>query len=220
MAQFFQILFDAASVQGNAVLAIVMVTTLGGCFWLWRSEPSLASGKRLLRVSTSWWALIFVLAGVGLYLINIRMAPMTGALATLQEARGERVPNISFRQVSDDSLLRLEDFRGQVVVLNLWATWCPPCLKEIPDLNRLHESYSNQGLVVIALSDEDRDHLQAFFEKRPVQLLSAYTERYNWLLIDTFRPLTLIIDRDGILRTHLLGARSFENFESSIRPYL
>ena len=220
MAQFFQLLFDAASVWGNGVLIMVMVITMGGSLWLWRSESSLASGKRLLRVSTSWWALIFVLAGVGLYLINIRMAPMTGALATLQEARGERVPSISFRQVSDDSLLRLEDFRGQVVVLNLWATWCPPCLKEIPDLNRLHESYSNQGLVVIALSDEDRDHLQAFFEKRPVQLLSAYTERYNWLLIDTFRPLTLIIDRDGILRTHLLGARSFENFESSIRPYL
>lgn len=73
---------------------------------------------------------------------------------------------------------------------------------------------------MITLSDENREHLQKFFDDLPVELVSAYTERYNWLLIDTFRPLTLIIDREGTLRTHLLGARSCENFESNIRPYL
>lgn len=199
---------------------LVMIVTLAGCLWSWRAQSSLPIGTRLVKVSTSWWALIFVLAGVGLYLINVRMAPMTRALATLQEARGEKVPTISFRQVSDGTPMRLEDFRGQVVVLNLWATWCPPCLKEIPDLERLYQAYRDQGLVVVALSDESREHLQGFFEKQPVELLAAYTERYNWLLIDTFRPLTLIIDREGVLRQHLLGARTFENFESNVLPHL
>ncbi len=220
MAQAFQILFDAASIWGNEALITAMVVTLIGCLWYWRQHPDLPTSARLTRTATSWWALFFVLAGVGLYLINVRMAPMTGALATLQEARGQKVPSITFRRLADSEPMKLEDFRGQVVVLNLWATWCPPCRKEMPDLDRLHRTYRDQGLAVIALSDESPERLQKFFDGIPVELVAAYTERYNWLLIDTFRPLTLVIDRQGVLRTHLLGARSFENFEKNVQPYL
>jgi len=70
----------------------------------------------------------------------------------------------------------------------------------MPDLDRLHRTYRDQGLAVIALSDETPERLQKFFDDIPVELVAAYTEQYNWLLIDTFRPLTLVIDRDGVLR--------------------
>lgn len=220
MPQIFQAIFDFASVWGNGILTVVIVGAIAGNAWLWQRSRDLPVGQRSIRILNSRWSFALVVAVVGLYVINIRMAPMTGALSTLQEARGERVPRIAFRQVADDTLGHLEDYRGQVVVLNLWATWCPPCLDELPTLDRLHRSYRDQGLTVIALSDESRQHLQDFFDKDPVELIAVYTEQYNWLLIDSFRPLTLIIDREGILRDHLLGARSFEDFESRILPHL
>ncbi|MDI1313575.1 TlpA disulfide reductase family protein, partial [Prosthecobacter sp.] len=52
----------------------------------------------------------------------------------------------------DGKTVKLSDFRGKVVVLNFWATWCPPCRREIPDLVALHEKYAEQGLVVIGVS--------------------------------------------------------------------
>lgn len=220
MPQLFQAIFDFASIWGNGILAAVIVGAVVGNGWLWRRLSDLTAGQRWLRIISSRWSFALVMALAGAYLINIRMAPMTGALSTLHKARGETVPKIAFRHVADDAPGRLEDYRGQVVVLNLWATWCPPCREEIPALDRLHRSYRDQGLTVIALSDESRAHLQTFFDRLPVELLTTYTEQYNWLLIDSFRPLTLIIDRDGVLREHLLGARNFEDFESRILPLL
>ena len=135
MLDVIQWFFDGASVWGNQILFFVMLVTLLGNLWVWRSEATLPASKRLSRVVTSWWSLTFALAGVGLYLINVRMAPMTGALATVQAETGQTVRDLTFRRVSDDAPLRLHEFRGQVVVLNLWATWCPPCLDEIPTLD-------------------------------------------------------------------------------------
>lgn len=220
MLDLIQWFFDGASVWGNRILLVVIVVTLVGSLRLWRSEAALPTGKRLTRVITSWWSLSLLLAVVGLYLINIRMAPMTGALATLQAETGTKVRDLSFRRVSDDAPLKLHEFRGQIVVLNLWATWCPPCLDEIPALERLQMTYSEKGLVVIALSDESREHLLEFFEDRPAEMVVAYTDRFGWLAIETFRPLTLIIDREGVLRDHLLGARSLSGFEDAVQPYL
>lgn len=220
MPEPLQLILEAASVWGNRVLVVVLVIALLGNWWLWRADSARPTGQRLKRVGTSWWSLVLVLAGIGFYLLNVQLAPMTGALATLHATTDAEVPSISFRRLADDTPHELRDFRGSVVVLNLWATWCPPCLEEMPTLDRLHASYEDQGLVVIALSDEPRDRLLSFFEEHPVQLVSAYAERFDWLKIETFRPFTLIIDRAGILRRHLLGTRSYKEFEAAIRPYL
>ena len=63
----------------------------------------------------------------------------------------------------------LADYRGQVVLLNNWATWCPPCVQELTVLDRLYKTYRDKGLVVVALSDEPRERLQKFFAQRPAE---------------------------------------------------
>lgn len=90
----------------------------------------------------------------------------------------------------------------------------------MPSLERLQEAYKDRGLVVITLSDEPRESLRKFFQKHPVDLLCGYTDSFDWLKIEDFRPLTLVIDRNGILRKHFFGASSYEELESHIRPYL
>jgi thiol-disulfide isomerase/thioredoxin len=155
-----------------------------------------------------------------LYVIKVQMAPMSRSLVTLSATRGHPAPNITFRSVEDDTPHDLSEFKGKVILLNLWATWCPPCVKEMPVLDRLNASYGGRGLVVIALSDEAPDPLRKFFANRSLKLLRGYTPAMDWLKIEAFRPFTLIIDRDGVLRNHVFGVKNYEGWESTVRPYL
>ena len=94
---------------------------------------------------------------------------------TLDSNVGRPIPSIVFREVATGAERRVADYRGRVVVLNLWATWCPPCREELPTLNRLQAAYRDRGVVVITLSDEPADQLAAFlaeqFERRVRALL-------------------------------------------------
>ena len=199
---------------------MIVISTVG--IWRFcRKNRSLSRKTVLWKVlSKGGWSTVLTFSVIGLYLLKVQVAPLTNTLATLTAATGESVPDISFRRVADDVPQHLHEFAGKVVLLNLWGTWCPPCREEMPTLERLQATYKDQGLVVITLSDEPREKLQAYHEKFPVDLLRGYTSAFEWLEIETFRPLTIVIDREGILRHHVFGSLSYEEFESSIRPYL
>lgn len=155
-----------------------------------------------------------------MWVLEVRLAPLTSSLASLQVMRSEKFPNISFRRASDDSLLHLRELQGKVVLLNLWASYCPPCIKEMPDLARLQATYGNHGLLVVAISDESREVVQEFVQRVPVDVLIGYTSGFAGLQIQSFRPFTLIIDRRGVLRKHFFGAASYESLEKLLKPYL
>jgi len=99
--------------------------------------------------------------------------------------------------------------QGEVVLLNFWATWCPPCRKEIPSMVQLHERLGTSGLKIVAVSvDSRRDDLTTFVKEyqMPFQVLhdadSAISHRYG-----VFRyPESFLIDRDGVILEHMVGA--------------
>src|SRR6202021_607655 len=64
---------------------------------------------------------------------------------------------------------RLKDLQGKVVLVNFWATWCPPCRKEMPDLDAIYKEYRDKGLVILAISDEERDKVVPFLAEHPVR---------------------------------------------------
>ena len=103
----------------------------------------------------------------------------------------------------------LEGFRGKVVVLNFWATWCPPCVAEMPSLERLHRQTSGDGVVVLTVSvDQDDEALRSFREKLGLTLpvLRDPDERVSMGLYRvTGYPETFIIDSEGNLRDHVVG---------------
>jgi cytochrome c biogenesis protein CcmG, thiol:disulfide interchange protein DsbE len=133
--------------------------------------------------------------------------------------------SFEYRLVGDDSEHSLEQHRGQVVLLNLWATWCAPCLAEMPDLSRLQEHYGEQGLVVIKLSNELGSALRSFAEREPLAAATAYVENPS-RVPQPFRrgfrvlPTTYVLDRDGIIREFYVGGRSFEFHEGKVKPLL
>jgi len=98
---------------------------------------------------------------------------------------------------------------GEVVLLNFWATWCPPCRKEIPSMTELHNKYATNGLKIVAVSvDKHRDDLASFVSEydMPFKVLHDGTT-YVSQQFGVFRfPETFLIGRDGKIRYHMVGA--------------
>lgn len=139
---------------------------------------------------------------------------------------GQAAAPLDFRLLAGERETSLAAFRGRVVVLNFWATWCVPCLAELPALDRLQEAYGALGLQVITLSDEDPETLRAFGDERlPQHATVAYLDGVEAALpfyrrgID-FRPVTYVIDREGIVRAVDLGARTYDHFEEQVQTWL
>lgn len=145
---------------------------------------------------------------------------------SLTEAElGAPAPDFSFTLLQSGETVRLEEYSGSVVLINWWATWCAPCLEELPALNELQAKYADRGLVVLTISDETRDTLVDFENDLALATTAGYVEDgeilpnpYRRTL--QIRPTTYVIDRDGIIRDFVLGAQDLPTFERMISPYL
>lgn len=120
---------------------------------------------------------------------------------------GEKAPDFSLKDMSGRNV-SLSSFKGRVVLLNFWATWCPSCKDEMPTLNRVYKELKSSGLEVVAVSsdyslDSLRDYLARnhfdfnilFDEKRDV------TRKYGI----SFLPITVLIDRNGLVAEKIPG---------------
>jgi cytochrome c biogenesis protein CcmG/thiol:disulfide interchange protein DsbE len=108
----------------------------------------------------------------------------------------------------------LGKLRGRVVVLNLWATWCAPCVEELPSLLELQKKMP--GLAVVAVStDQDDAVYRKFLVKHQVDVLTVRDadQKVNQMYGTVMIPETYIIDRQGILRRKFIGAQDWTNSE-------
>lgn len=179
-----------------------------------------------------------LLEWIGLVLSLLVMLTAAGmSLLTLEDqggvqsadtrgVQGQSAPPLRFRLVDSNEPRTLSDFRGNVVLLNLWASWCPPCLEELPELNRLQEAYGSKGVTVVTISDERRETIQRFErEQLALNTVSGYLPPdqdwpvpYHRVLEN--RPTSFVIDREGIIRETWSGAEDFATFERVVAPYL
>jgi cytochrome c biogenesis protein CcmG, thiol:disulfide interchange protein DsbE len=122
--------------------------------------------------------------------------------------------------VSDGtSTVNLASYRGKVVLVNFWATWCTPCLIELPSLLQLHHDQPN--LVILAVSiDEDPDAYSRFITRRHVDLITVRdpSQSAAKLFHTDMWPETYVIDRKGIIRSKYVGAQDWSSPE--IRAFL
>ncbi len=104
--------------------------------------------------------------------------------------------------------------RGKVVLVNFWATWCPPCRKEMPDLEALYEKFAGQELVILGISDEEAAKVEPFIRKRKVTfpvLLDPKRKVYEMFVVEGI-PKSFIYDRDGKLVAQSIDMRTGKQF--------
>lgn len=128
-------------------------------------------------------------------------------------------PAPDFTLTDGSSRVHLADYRGQVVLLNFWATWCGPCVAEMPSLLALH--HQMPGVVVVAVSIDDDAHAYAhFLAAHHVDLVTIRDPQQHAadLYHTKMWPESYIIDRKGVVRKKLIGAQDWTSPE--IRSFL
>ena len=188
----------------------------------WRS----GAGGRAPAWIAGGLALCTSLGMVGMALFTAFAAPrLIDSVEWMEAGKQEQTalidqpaPQLRFHGVANDRHYDLEEFRGDVVLLNFWATWCRPCRKEMPDLERLQQELGGRSLTVIHLSEEPRKTLTRYLDKQQPANLHAYVEHSR---LPAFAlPTTYLVDREGLVRDLRVGGGRYDDFTSMVEPYL
>lgn len=118
----------------------------------------------------------------------------------------------------DEELHSLKDLRGKVILLNFWATWCPPCRREMPSMERVYQKLSGEDFTVIAINQmEDGDHVFAYIGQLEVDPTFMILFDKESKVSKSYRvnglPTTYLIDKQGKIRYRAIGGREFDHPE-------
>ncbi len=141
---------------------------------------------------------------------------------TQQTAKvGEPAPDFTLRTPDGESV-SLSDYRGKTVLVNFWATWCPPCKTEMPDMEQLYQKYKDQGLEIIAVDQQEpASAVQAFFEEMGLTfqpVIDSTGEIFNLYRVVAL-PTSYFIDENGVVQFHhrgMMTAEQMENYASQL----
>lgn len=121
-------------------------------------------------------------------------------------------------------VLSLKDFKAKVVIINFWATWCPPCEEEIPKLNELYQRYKNVGMVVIgiALDKDSLNLVKPFAQKKGIgyPILRGNEQVLKGLKDFSGMPTTLILDQKGMIKKKYDGSFDKDDLEKDLKELL
>lgn len=135
---------------------------------------------------------------------------------------GKPAPDFTLTTL-DGKPVKLSDQKGSVVVLDFWATWCPPCRAEMPGIQAVYDTYKDQGMIVLAVNaQEDQDTIQSFVMETgftfPI-LPDPYGQAIRAYGVRSF-PATFVIDREGRIDTIHQGQITPDELETMVRPLL
>ena len=202
------------SLENLALLPAVLLGLVALLVFLMRWHPQ-SLGRRTLRFA----------GAAALGLLALAAAAASYFTFTVHRVLEGRVAQLSFQLLADGSVHRVGDYAGNVVVVNYWATWCPPCRQEMPALSRLADVYRGRGVVVVTVSDEPRPRLVRYAQANELHTLSGtFRDQVPAGAIAHIayqgRPATFVLDRQGHLRRFLVGSRTFADFDDLVRTYL
>lgn len=126
----------------------------------------------------------------------------------------------------DNQAQALNQWQGKVLVINFWAPWCPPCLKEIPDFIRLQDRFGAQGLQFVGIALDDPDKVSAFVAKSginyPTLLGNAHATALSYHAGNRLGgiPYTILFDRQGQAVATLTGGVTEARLEALLKPLL
>jgi len=141
------------------------------------------------------------------------------AMARLEADDRERErPEFTLKDLSGKTWA-FSELRGKVVLVNFWATWCPPCRKEMPDLETLYGRFGSKGLVVLGISDEEAAKVEPFIRERKVSfpVLLDPERKVNEMFVVEGIPKSFVYDREGKLAAQSIDMRTQKQFLEMLR---
>jgi peroxiredoxin len=127
---------------------------------------------------------------------------LSATLSAAAPAPGKIAPDFALRTFGEGNL-RLSEFRGEVVIVNFWATWCGPCQQELPRLERLHQRYEKAGLVLLGINlDDDMDRGRTMAQRLTLSFPMLFDRVKDVARLYELEsmPMTVFIDREGVIR--------------------
>lgn len=178
------------------------------------SKSCLALNVRLLRRSKLFFAALALCMGVSVSLAA-EPPPLGHELNVVDSMPG--APDFTLSDM-DGEQHSLSDYRGRTVMLNFWGTWCPPCVREMPSMERLYRKYKDRGFTVIAVNQfETEDMVFEFTGRLSIEptfpILFDKESRVSELYRVKGLPTTYLIDRTGRIRFRAMGGREFDHPE-------
>lgn len=138
-------------------------------------------------------------------------------------AQSSQQPALSLKDIHGRQL-RLADYKGKVVLINFWATWCIPCRTEVPELIKMQRQYRAQGLRIIGITypPEKIPEVRRFVRKLRANYLVAIGSKATKALFTSSEtlPMTIVIDRKGAVREVIEGIMYADEFDQKVRPLL
>ncbi len=190
------------------------------------SKPTTGFAVALIAVSVLAGA-----SGYGLYHLTREQASPVIAIsgsklpAVDQQLIGQRRPAFELPDL-DGEARSIDEWDGKILLVNFWATWCPPCRKEMPDFVDMQAQYGEQGLQIVGVAIDERDAVQDFADSLGVnypilvgaidasEIAKRYGNRFGAL------PYSVMIDRKGKIRFIQPGELTRETFEAELKALL
>jgi thiol-disulfide isomerase/thioredoxin len=220
----------------SAAIAGLQLTGRLGPAQVWFRAPSFFVAAAILLAVAIWWfrrelvhpraqiirfglpavAVLMLALIAGLHRLDGRSAPLSALMPTLRSA----APEIRFQEAGGD-MRRLSDYRGKVVLVNFWATWCAPCRQEMPMLSNAQAEYKDRGLVVVYLSLEDPGVIEAFLRTHHFEGVQGRLDSADdYYHAGQIYPLSYLISRDGEVAKRWSGRPAETWLHESIREEL
>jgi thiol-disulfide isomerase/thioredoxin len=191
--------------RGETVLPFAIVFAVAGLVWAWRRR------RRGIRFGAgALFALMALISVAGTFFAH-----------TVRGDLRRRTLDLRFETLGDARAHRVADWKGQVVVVNYWATWCEPCRRELPDLGRFAHDFRGRGVTVITLTNEAPETVRKWGDpalRQTVQGVFTDTPAGGFAgVVLGWRPVTLVLDRSSAVRSVLLGAQDYATLEKEVR---
>ena len=180
--------------------------------------------SRLCR-GMAWWGIVLSVIGLllsgwigwhyGMKMISIKAGAQFRSGAAFEKVIGTEAPELSIATL-DGETVNLNSLRGKRVVLDFWATWCPPCRKEIPHFVRLRRETSFDELIIIGLSSEDAETVRQFAEENGINypLSAGRADLPEPFSAVRSIPTTFFIDEDGIITDVAVGCHDYKSLHA------
>ncbi len=159
-----------------------------------------------MRHIMNWFLVLFLAAGASVAATQSGVKRDTPRPGNPTSEEAAPAPDFTVPSLTDDSSIRLSSLRGKVVVMNFWASWCPPCRAEFPLLVKLHNQYKERGVVLLSLNLAEEAETARYFIQQtappfPVYAGAVAAAKYNASRL----PTTYFIDRAGRIRRQVSG---------------